>query len=170
VISDPPTPRLRRDRSVIGDWLFGKQRKVESVKPRRFVLRGPAPFTELMVDPPTREATAGQGVERYGKETNHRSEIRNRTTDDGDQGVNPMRGFVGSGSAGGGLRICISSCRTSTIAASCTSSREVSFFSSAASFSASSRVPSSVWHPDKGADDEHAHLHSARAAKNIRCL
>ena len=71
-------------------------------------------------------------------------ETRHRRSDVGDQGVNPMRGFVGSGSGGDGFRICMSSCRTPTIAASCTSNLAVSFVSSAASFRASSGAARSV--------------------------
>jgi hypothetical protein len=48
-----------------------------------------------------------------------------------------MRGFGGDDGGGGGLRICITSCRTCTMADSCTSNRAVSFLSSAASFFAS---------------------------------
>src|SRR6266403_1258398 len=72
-----------------------------------------------------------------GKKEGQKTEIRS-------QGVKPMRGFGGDGVDGGGLRICITSCRTCTMAASCTSNRPVSFFSSVASFFASSGVPRSA--------------------------
>src|SRR5262249_37068462 len=52
----------------------------------------------------------------------------------------PIWGLVGVVS-GGGLRIFISSCRTSKIATSCASRRLVSCFSSCLSFFANSRVP-----------------------------
>ena len=53
-------------------------------------------------------------------------------------GWKPICLFGGAGGVGGGLRICITSCRTCTIAVLCTSNRAVSFFSKAASFRASS--------------------------------
>ena len=83
----------------------------------------------------------GQRSEDRGQSPRRLRSLADQTSD--YQGVNPMRGRGGVG-AGGGFRICITSCRTCTIAASCTSNRAVSFFSSPASFRASSGVPRSA--------------------------
>ena len=81
-----------------------------------------------------------------------------------------MRGFGGDG-VGGGLRICITSCRTCTMADSCTSNRAVSFFLERSKFLRKlTRAEQCFAHLDEGADDEHAHLNGARAAKDVRSL